>query len=162
MNVNSLFASTWKNIFPLTFVKVMFLNSSGLVRSSSFGINTASPTLHDTGIFFFFHILLKIASTWAKTCGHFLYTKYRTALMPGANLFLLCHTISANSSYVGGYDEKFCFGWSGLEIPFRKFDQIKDKDKSGDYLSHFLSKLKFSCDPCRRKKSKTVIFYFLR
>ena len=52
----------------------------------------------------------------------------------------------------------------GLQkLPEYKFWSNKRQGhKSGDYLSHFLSKLKFSCDPCRRKKSKMVIFYFLR
>ena len=45
------------------------------------------------------------------------------------------------------------------KLPEYQFRSNKREEyKSGDYLSHFWSKLKFSCHPCRRKKSKMVIF----
>ena len=49
------------------------------------------------------------------------------------------------------------------KLPEYQFRSSKRQGhKSGDYLSHFWSKLKFSYHPCRRKKSKMVIFYFIR
>ena len=59
--------------------------------------------------------------------------------------------------------ESFFIIFGLQKLPQYKFWSNKRQGhKSGDYLSNFLSKLKFSCDLCRRKKSKMVIFYFLR
>ena len=75
----------------------------------------------------------------------------------------LTHTVHFHACEMEREQRRRFFIIFGLKkLPEYKIRSNKRQGhKSGDYLSHFLSKLKFSCDPCRCKKSKTVIFYFL-
>ena len=76
----------------------------------------------------------------------------------------LTHTVHLHACEMEREQSRRFFIIFGLKkLPEYKMRSNKRQGhKSGDYLSYFLSKLKFSWDPCRRKKSKTVIFYFLR
>ena len=73
----------------------------------------------------------------------------------------LTHTVHLHASEMKREQRRRFFIIFGLKkLPEYKIRSNKRQGhKSGDYLSHFLSQLKFSYDPCRRKKSKTVIFF---
>ena len=72
----------------------------------------------------------------------------------------LTHTVHLHACEMEREQRRRFFIIFGLKkLPEYKMRSNKRQGhKSGDYLSYFLSKLKFSWDPCRRKKSKTVIF----
>ena len=76
----------------------------------------------------------------------------------------LTHTVHLHACEMEREQRRRFFIIFGLKkLPEYKMRSNKRQGhKSGDYLPHFLSKLKFSCDPYRRKKSKTVFYHFLR
>ena len=86
-----------KNNLPSAFSNAIGRNSAGLSSSSDFANSTMTARCHNWGITFSDHTRFIMTCRALSILGHFLYTRKRIPLMPGAFLFLFLLTALSRS-----------------------------------------------------------------